>query len=264
MPRVARIVIPGCPHHITQRGNNRQDVFFVDGDRVRYLEILAEQSERFGLTVDGYCLMTNHVHLVATPAGPESLAKAVGRTHWLYTQYVNRLHGRCGHLWQNRFYSCTLDETHFWSAMVYVERNPVRAKRVRRAWEYPWSSAAAHCGVAPPRAKAGTGTSSACGLRASQSPFSPPAGLLDLAAWANMLPPDGTWRDSLAEPTDEALAAKLRLWTHRGRPLGSDRFVAKLERLVGRRLRPLPVGRPKKKKPANATTKTKKQQPRNR
>jgi len=291
MPRVARIVIPGCPHHITQRGNNRQDVFFVDGDRVRYLEILAEQSERFGLTVDGYCLMTNHVHLVATPAGPESLAKAVGRTHWLYTQYVNRLHGRCGHLWQNRFYSCTLDETHFWPAMVYVERNPVRAKRVRRAWEYPWSSAAAHCGVAASRgtadgggtaatggdaaatggdagcvraSKAGTGTSSACGLRASQSPFSPPAGLLDLAAWANMLPPDGTWRDSLAEPTDEALAAKLRLWTHRGRPLGSDRFVAKLERLVGRRLRPLPVGRPKKKKPANATTKTKKQQPRNR
>jgi len=145
MPRIARIVIPGCPHHITQRGNNRQDVFFVDDDRQRYLAILAAQAERFGLTVQGYCLMTNHVHLIATPREPESLAKAVGRTHWLYTQYVNRLHGRSGHLWQNRFYSCALDEPHFYAAMIYVERNPVRARLVRRAWRYPWSSAAAHC-----------------------------------------------------------------------------------------------------------------------
>ena len=235
MPRVARIVIPGCPHHITQRGNNRQDVFFVDDDRERYLEILAEQGERFGLTIDGYCLMTNHVHLIATPAGPDSLAKAVGRTHWLYTQYVNRLHGRCGHLWQNRFYSCGLDEEHFWSALIYVERNPVRARLAGRAWEYPWSSAAAHCGSKDA------------------------SGLLHLPVWTKMLPPEGTWRDSLAQPTDEALAAKLRLWTHRGRPLGSDNFVSTLERLVGRRLRPLPVGRPKKKTSANANTKTKKQ-----
>ncbi len=223
MPRVARIVIPGCPHHITQRGNNRQDVFFVDGDRVRYLEILAEQAERFGLALEGYCLMTNHVHLIATPREADSLAKAVGRTHWLYTQHVNRLHGRSGHLWQNRFYSCALDDGHFWSAMVYVERNPVRARLVRRAWRYRWSSAAAHCD----------------GKDAG--------GLLDLAAWAKLLPPDGNWRESLLQPTDEDLATKLRIWTHRGRPLGSDSFISKVERLVGRRLRPLPVGRPKKK-----------------
>ena len=213
-------------------------MFFVDDDRVRYLEILAAQAERFGLRVEGYCLMTNHVHLVATPHEPDSLAKAVGRTHWLYTQYVNRLHGRSGHLWQNRFYSCSLDDGYFWSAMIYVERNPVRARLVRKAWNYRWSSAAAHCDGKDP------------------------TGLLDLAAWAKRLPPDGTWHESLARSTDEALTAKLRIWTHRGRPLGSDSFVSKLERLVGRRLRPLPVGRPKKKKPSNA--KTKKQRSKNR
>ena len=128
----------GCVHHVTQRGNNRQDVFFVDDDRRVYLELLAQQAPRFGLSVQGYCLMTNHVHL---------LAKTLGRTHFLYTQYVNRLHGRSGHLWQNRFYSCALDEPQQWAALGYVERNPVRARLVRLAWRYEWSSAAAHCGV---------------------------------------------------------------------------------------------------------------------
>ena len=192
------------------------------------------------MAVEGYCLMANHVHLIATPAAPDSLAKAVGRTHWLYTQYVNRLHGRCGHLWQNRFYSCGLDEPHFWTAMVYVERNPVRGRLVRKAWRYAWSSAAAHCGQ--PDATATEGA----------------PGLLDLRRWAKMLPATGpqadpveklaAWREALSAPLDDETVAKLRTWTHRGRPLGSDRFVAKLERLVGRRLRPLPVGRPRKKK----------------
>ena len=142
MPRVARIVVPGCPHHITQRGNNRQDVFFVDDDRVRYLEILAAQAERFGLTVEGYCLMTNHVHLIATPHGPDSLAKAVGRTNLYYTRYINGLHGRSGHLWQDRFFSCPLDDAYFWTAMIYVERNPVAAGLVTTASAWRWSSAA--------------------------------------------------------------------------------------------------------------------------
>ena len=223
MPRVARIVIPGCPHHVTQRGNNRQDVFLVDDDRRAYLEILREQAERFGLSVSGYCLMTNHVHLIATPAGPESLAKAVGRTHWLYTQYVNRLHGRSGHLWQNRFYSCALDEGHFWKAMAYVERNPVRARLVRRPRRWPWSSAAAHCGEADN------------------------TGLLDVEAWKDLLA-GADWREVLRERLEEADVAALRHATGRGRPLGSDRFLAKLERALGRRLRPLPVGRPRNRK----------------
>jgi putative transposase len=221
MPRVARIVLPGVPHHITQRGNNRQDVFFVDDDRRAYLAILGEQAERFGLTVQGYCLMGNHVHLIATPSTAESLAKAVGRTHFLYTQYINRRHGRSGHLWQNRFYSCALGEPHLWLAMRYVERNPVRAKLVRLAWKYPWSSAAAHVNEGPP------------------------AGCLDLSGWASAWSAS-KWRNELRSPPEDDQVAALRLSTHRGRPLASDSFLSKLEHRLGRRLRPLPVGRPKK------------------
>jgi putative transposase len=240
MPRVARIVIPGLPHHITQRGNNRQDVFFVEDDRRTYLGLLREQAERFGLEVVGYCLMGNHVHLVATPSEEESLARAVGRAHFLYTQYVNRLHGRSGHLWQNRFYSCALDEGHLWNALRYVERNPVRAKMVRVAWTYPWSSAAAHAGVGPHTASA---------ARAAATDAS---GLLDLAAWGKRWRP-GDWRGQLRWPEDEEEVSRLRLSTHTGRPLASDSLLSKLERKIGRRLRPLPVGRPRKKRTKDGT-----------
>jgi len=222
MPRFSRAVLAGCAHHVTQRGNNRQDVFFVDDDRRAYLAFLRQEAERHGLRVHGYCLLTNHVHLIAVPEAADSLAKAVGRTNLRYTQYVNRLHGRSGHLWQNRFYSCVLDEEHYWQAMKYVERNPVRGRLVRRPWRYPWSSAAAHCGGRDP------------------------SGLLDLASWQG----DAAgldWRAALTEPQDDAMIASLRQATSRGRPLGSDSFISKLEKLVGRRLRALPVGRPRKK-----------------
>ncbi len=222
MPRLGRIVISGCPHHITQRGNNRQDVFFVDDDRRTYLELLREQAERFGVGVDGYCLMTNHVHLILTPSRESSLAKAVGRTHFLYTQYVNRFHGRSGHLWQNRFYSCPLDEAHFLRAMAYVEQNPARAKMVRSAWRYRWSSAAVHCGLATDE-----------------------AGVLDMAAW-DRAAGDVAWQDVLRDRLDAEELAGIHLCTSRGRPLGSDNWLSKLERKLGRRLRPLPLGRPKK------------------
>ncbi len=139
MPRVARIVIPNCPHHVTQRGNNRQEVFFVDDDRLRCLGLLKEESQKHGLRVEGYCLMCNHIHLIVAPKSQRSLAKAFGRTHFRYTQYINRLQKRSGHLWQNRFFCCALDEDHYWTAMAYVEQNPVRARMVRRPWRYgPW------------------------------------------------------------------------------------------------------------------------------
>ncbi len=223
MPRFARAVLPGCVHHVTQRGNNRQDVFFVDDDRRTYLDLLRQEADKHGLRVLGYCLMTNHVHLIAVPRDEESLAKAVGRTHFRYTQYVNRLHGRSGHLWQNRFYSCVLDEPHYWEAMKYIERNAVRARLVRRAWRYPWSSAAAHCDGRDP------------------------SGVLDMSAWQR----DAVgldWRAALTQPQDEKAIASLRLCTSRGRPLASDSFVSKLERRIGRRLRALPIGRPPRKK----------------
>ncbi len=222
MPRVARIVVPKCPHHITQRGNNRQDVFFVDEDRDAYLEILQEEAEKYGLAVHGYCLMTNHVHLIATPRAEESLAKAMGRTHFRYTQYINRFHKRSGHLWQNRFYSCAMDDVHCATAMAYVEQNPVRARLVRRPWRYGWSSAAVHCGLAKDRLE-----------------------LLDSSTWGKSFKPEA-WKATLTSMLDDRVLARVRLTTHRGRPLGSDSFLSKIEARVGRRLRPLPVGRPRK------------------
>ena len=121
-----------------------RDVFFVDDDRRVYLELLKEQADKYALEVIGYCLMSNHVHIVAIPHAEDSLAKAIGRTHFRYAQYINRFHRRSGHLWQGRFYSCALDERHFWLAMKYIELNPVRARLCRAAWRYAWSSAAGH------------------------------------------------------------------------------------------------------------------------
>ena len=221
MPRGPRIVVPDCPHHVTQRGNNGQDVFFVDDDRRTYLGMLGKSSRQFGLRIDGYCLMSNHVHLIVTPKTEDALGTALKRVGQLYAQYINHLHGRRGHLWQDRYYSCPMDDEHFWTAMTYVERNPVRAGLCADACQWRWSSAAAHCGE-PDR-----------------------SGLLDISTWRRRLPPDGDWRDALAAATDARQLRALRLSTARGRPLGSDSFISKLEHLIGRRLRPLPIGRPK-------------------
>lgn len=220
MPRSARITIPAVPHHVTQRGNNGQDVFFTDEDRKLYLDLLAFYAKRRGLTILGYCLMTNHVHLVVVPARAEDLAMAIGRAHWRYTQEINRLQGRSGHLWQGRFFSCAMDEPHAYRALAYVERNPLRAGLVRRAWEYPWSSARFHVG-----------------MEAAPS-------WLDLGRWRKWTDADH-WRKELArggEKDGQALGDH----TRRGRPLGSDEFLARMEALLGRRLRRLAVGRPPK------------------
>ena len=237
MPRMARIVIPGQPHHVVQRGNNRQDVFFVDADRRAYLEFLREHCERFGFNLLGYCLMTNHIHLVGTPVLEDSLAKAIGSAHFRYSQYVNRLHGRSGHLWQNRFFSCALDEVHMWRALCYVERNPVRAKMVRVAWRYHWSSAAAHT----------TGAD--------------PSGSLDMTTWLNAWRPE-RWKSELRCAEDKPSTSAIRLSTSRGRPLGSDSFLSKLEHRLGRRVRALPVGRPKRRRSTRKKSATGSKHPR--
>jgi putative transposase len=212
MPRFARAIAVGCAHHITQRGNNRQDVFFVDEDRRVYLRLLAEEAARHHLEVLGYCLMTNHVHVVAIPRAEDALAKGIGRTHFRYSQYLNRFHRRSGHLWQGRFYSCALDERHLWLALQYM---------CRRAWRYAWSSAAAHTGE------------------------SAPAAVLDLRWWDRQFSA-AAWRKELSQGLTEEQVARLRVRTRTGRPLGSDAFLSKLETRLGRRVRALPVGRPKK------------------
>ena len=221
MPRIARTVAVGFAHHITQRGNNRQDVFFVDDDRNVYLQLLKEQADKYGLEIIGYCLMNNHVHLVVIPRAEDSLAKAIGRTHFRYSQYINRFHRRSGHLWQGRFYSCALDQRHFWLAMKYIELNPVRAGACRKPWQYPFSSSAVHV---DPKGR---------------------SDVLNLSHWYDMITAEH-WRSELADGLSDSQLGQLRLNTHTGRPLGSDSFLSKLEKMLGRRVRPLPVGRPKK------------------
>ena len=235
-------MLPGVAHHVTQWGNNRQDVFFVDDDRCVYLSYLQESAERHGLAVSAYCLMTNHIHLVATPEREESLSRALGRTHLMYAQYVHRLHGRSGHFWQNRFYSCPLDESHARNAAAYVELNPVRAGMAARPWDYPWSSAAAHCAPLVTVGKSLTGIKTKA---SSQGKGGDPSGLLALSAWFEGMPVK-EWKATLkAIAQSDSTIEVLRIHTRTGRPLGSDVFLSKVEALVGRRVRPLPVGRQK-------------------
>ena len=145
MPRLARTVCARVPHHITQRGNRREAVFFTDADRHVYLGWLREYAEKYQVDILAYCLMTNHVHLVAVPATGDGLQQLLKPLHMRYAQRVNRAQGWKGHVWQGRFFSAALDEAYLWAAVRYVERNPVRARMVRKAENYRWSSASAHC-----------------------------------------------------------------------------------------------------------------------
>ncbi|MBI2685202.1 MAG: transposase [Acidobacteria bacterium] len=147
MPRIARIVVPGIPHHITQRGNNRRQVFFTDRDYSLYFRLLREYAQRFELSIWGYCLMPNHIHLIAVPHLPDSLSRTLGRTHADFARIANIQNDTTGHFWQARYYSCPMDDSHTWSALAYVERNPIRAGLTTTAASYIWSSAKAHLGA---------------------------------------------------------------------------------------------------------------------
>ena len=144
MARIARVVIPDIPYHITQRGNRRQRVLFSDDDRIAYLELLSTAARTHAVEVWAYCLMDNHIHVIAVPRKIIGLAKAFAETHQRYTRMINFRKGWRGYLWQGRFFSCALDEPHLYAAMRYVEKNPVRAKMIERAEDYRWSSARAH------------------------------------------------------------------------------------------------------------------------
>ncbi len=219
MSRPPRVVIPGLPHHLTQRGNRGQDVFYTPGDRQQYLVWLAESAQRYGLKVWAYCLMTNHVHLIVVPETPEAVAHALRDLHKRHAQRLNAERGWQGHLWQARYYSCVLDEAHLWEAVRYVERNPVRAGLVPAAEAYPWSSAAVHCG-----------------LRTDPvvSPDLPLVAAID------------DWQTWLTSPEDETALASLRRATAKGLPCGDSSFLELIESRVGIPLRDRHRGRPPK------------------
>lgn len=222
MPRLARTVFAGVPHHVTQRGNRRGDVFFSDADRTAYLDWLAGYAEQYAVDILAYCLMTNHIHLVAVPATEDGLHRTLKPLHMRHAQRVNRAQGWTGHLWQGRFFSSALDDGHLWAAVRYVERNPVRAGMVRKAADYRWSSAAAHCGL-------------------RRDPV-----LTRKPAWWRQIEGIDDWSAWLAEGDEPERLAVLRRHFDKGLPCGSETFIGKLEQMTGRALRYRPRGRPRK------------------
>jgi putative transposase len=221
MGRFARVVIADVPHHVTQRGNARQVILSDDADRVAYLELLRQYSVLHSLSLLGYCLMSNHVHLIVVPRTAKALAQTLKHTHGRYASYWNARNSSSGHVWQGRFYSCPLDEAHLWRALRYVELNPVRAAMVTVAEQWPWSSAAAHCGAGAPN------------------------DLLEMDRWRKRWT-TAEWREHLAAGELPSDLTALRQYTHTGRPLGSAEFVAGLEHSTSRPLIPRKPGRPKK------------------
>jgi putative transposase len=206
MARLARIVVPGIPHHVTQRGNRRQPVFFGDDDYLAYKALLAEHCRAAGVAVWAWCLMPNHVHLMLVPPDPGALRAALAEAHRRYSRMVNFRESWRGYLWQGRFASCPMDAAHQMAAARYIECNPVRARLVAAPGDWRWSSAAAHL----------TGRAD---------------GLTDIAAL-------GAHVDDWARFLDEALEADvldtLRGGERTGRPLGDERFVAEIEAVTGR------------------------------
>lgn len=225
MPRIARIVVPDCWHHITQRGNRQQTVFLDDADRAVYFQFLSHHARRNQLRITGYCLMGNHIHLLAIPPTETALAKTLGRAHVDYARWSNLKRGQTGHLWQNRYYSCPLDESHQWAALRYVELNPVRAGLVSKAADWRWSSAQAHTGA----------------FDRTNS--------LDLSDWRAAWGVEA-WRDVLDHGIDDAVTmARIRDATRTGRPAATDEFLVRLEIACQRSLHPQKRGPKPKLKP---------------
>jgi len=209
MSRHQRVVIPGLPHHITQRGNRRCNVFFDEQDRLVFMRMLGELSQRYFLRHFSFCLMTNHIHLISVPDFEWSLGITMRDLLSPYAVYFNKKYALKGHLWQGRYYSCLMDSLHFWAAMRYVELNPVRAGIVGNAALYQWSSAAAHCGLREDPVL-------------EPMPESP-AVIHNWSAW-------------LAEKENDSFLKEFRRSTSTGRPFGSEEFVKGLEERLGRKL----------------------------
>jgi putative transposase len=221
MPRIARIIAPGYPHHITQRGNNRATVFFDDEDRQTYLKLLAGYAQKHGLQIWAYCLMDNHVHLLAVPETETSLARGIGLTNQVYTQYLNRKFRQSGRVWQNRFFSCVVEnEQYLWAVARYIERNPLKVELAESAETYRWSSAKAH-------------------LTESDDAE------LRLTSWLS--PSERADYSAFVQTENGEMDDAIRKATRTGRPVGSESFVDMLESRLNCSLRPRKAGRPRKK-----------------
>jgi len=218
MARIARVVAEHYPHHITQRGNRRQDTFFCDSDYRDYIQLMAEWCGKYSVEIWAYCLMPNHVHLIAVPDYPEGLCRAIGEAHRRYTRQINFREKWKGHLWQGRFSSFLMDEEHLLAATRYVELNPLKAGLVSTPEEYQWSSARAH-------------------MEGKDDALVTVKPLLELV---------GNWRQFLCGGVSNDEYELMQQHERTGRPLGNKQFVEQLESQLDRILIPQKGGRPKK------------------
>ncbi len=219
MPRSARIVAPGYFYHITQRGNNRQKIFFDEKDRLYYLKLIEHYSIKLNVEIFAFCLMSNHVHFVVRPDVDDGLARTFRCAHMRYAQYFNKKYRKCGHIWQGRYFSCLLDEAYLKSVIRYVECNPVRAKLVSHAWDWPWSSAACHVGISESLIK-----------------------LADVKEYVGV----NSWEYYLENADKPDVTLSIRNSTQVGRVLVSEKTLSDLEAQLNRKLEKRRPGRPKK------------------
>ena len=217
MARLPRIVVPGYPHHVINRGNRRQRVFFSDEDKRYFYELLKRETAKAKISIWIYCLMDNHVHLIAVPETEDALAKGIGETQRKYALTINIRNDWKGHLWQTRFSSYPMDEKHLYFAACYIEQNPVEAGLVEKAEDYHWSSARAHV------------------LRVKD----------ELLADFDLTSSISDWALYLKDETSESDIELIKSHEKSGRPLGDDKFLDELEKKTGRSLRKKKPGRKK-------------------
>jgi putative transposase len=219
MPHISRIVVPGVPFHVVQRGNHRDDVFLSDLDRRVFLQLLEKYSQRYRLRILGYCLMSNHYHVVCEPEDPASMAWTFRLTNHSYSRWLHVQKAQTGQLWQGRYRSCALDNRHLWNALCYVEQNPVRAGMVSNALAWPWSSAATH-------------------VEGRTAPIT-----LDMERWRSNYT-SRSWAEVLEWGVrDAGFVERLRQANETGRPVGSIEFMERMEVCLGRPVRPQKPGR---------------------
>ena len=221
MARQARIVLSNTAHHITQRGNRGDFIFFEKGDYQTYLGLLNEQCENLGISLYSYCLLPNQVHFIAEPREAKNLSRAIGETHRRYTNIINKRQGWTGHLFQNRFFSYACDEQYLLRAARYIETLPVTLKLTARPQNYLWSSAKGR-------------------IRINQKnnfikPF-------------NSFHTVDNWEEYLVRPMNESEMNMIQLHLQTGRPRGSNIFLDTIERQIGRSVRPKKRGRKPKNK----------------
>ena len=227
MPRRARLVVPGIPWHIIQRGNNRTACFYADADYCRYLETPQEQAEKQGCLIHAYCLMTNHVHLLLTPLHEMSAAFLMKHLGQRYVQYINRTYQRSGTLWEGRFRSClTQNEKYVLACYCYIELNPVRAQMVSHPADYPWSSYRVN------------------GQGEGSKMITPHDEYLRLGGSETMR--RAHYRGLFNAHMEHGLIEEIRQSTNGNYVLGNDRFKDEITRMLKRRVSPGKAGRPKK------------------